>query len=34
LLLDELFWAVWAIAAVSIVATAIRTSRVAKQGRA
>ena len=34
LLLDELFWAVWAIAAVSIAAAAIRTSRVAKQGRA
>ena len=34
LLLDGLSWAVWAIAAVSIAATAIRTSRVAKQGRA
>ncbi len=34
LLLDGLSWAIWAVAAVSIVATAIRTTRVAKQGRA
>lgn len=34
LLLNGLSWAIWAVAAASIVSTAIRTSRVARQGRA
>jgi hypothetical protein len=34
LLLGGLSWAIWAVAAVSIMATAIRTSQVARQGRA
>lgn len=33
LLLDELSWAVWAVAAVSIAAIVVRTSQVAKQER-
>jgi hypothetical protein len=33
LVLDDLSWAVWAVAAVSVAATVVRTSQVAKQER-